>query len=294
MAVFDCCSFLNENDLYEIRLNQHWDFVDKFIVIEVGETHTGLKKTLNFDHERFKPYASKLVYVTFDNFAEEIAKYPELVDSVARNAANPGQHSDDWIRCYFQDNYIVKILSDLGATDSDIVYISCLDEIIRKESFYQGLERFNDPNALFNGLRPAFYFHLYLYAYKFNLLHKDWRSYYAGLMTEFGNFKKILPASIRHQGISTHPNIQDGGWHFTFLDNTDGEMVLEKQRSWAHSKDQYPGQKTKFDHTTKEEALARFFHDYPVTLVEVKEGTHPSYIVNNLEKFQNFIFKGTL
>jgi len=31
MAVYDCCLFFNENDIYEIRLNQHWDFVDKFI-----------------------------------------------------------------------------------------------------------------------------------------------------------------------------------------------------------------------------------------------------------------------
>lgn len=293
MAVFDCCSFLNENDLYEIRLNQHWDFVDKFIVIEVGETHTGLKKSLNFDHDRFKPYASKLVYVTFDNFPEEIAKYPELLDSVTLNAANPEQHSDDWIRCHFQDNYIFKILSDQGATDNDIVYLSCLDEIIRKESYYQCLEHFNTP-GLFNGLRPIFYFQLYLYAYKFNLLHKSCENHYAGIMTEFGNFKKILPASMRHRSIRTHPNIQNGGWHFTFLDNTDGEMVLQKQRSWAHSRDQYPGQKMKFDHTTKEEAVERFFQDYPVTLVDIKEGTHPSYIVNNLEKFQNFIFKGTL
>ena len=282
MAVFDCCSFLNENDLYEIRLNQHWDFVDKFIVIEVGETHTGLKKSLNFDHERFKPYASKLVYVTFDNFTEEIAKHPELLDSVTLNAANPEQHSEDWIRCHFQDNYIFKILSDLGATDNDIVYLSCLDEIIKKEAFYQGLERFSTLE-LFNDLRPILYFQLYLYAYKFNLLHKSWEHHYAGIMTEFGNFKKILPANIRH-----------GGWHFTFLDNTDGEMVLQKQRSWAHSRDQYPGQKMKFDHTTKEEAVERFFHDYPVTQVDIKEGTHPSYIVNNLEKFQNFIFKGTV
>ena len=192
-----------------------------------------------------------------------------------------------------QDNYLFKILTDLDATDSDVVYVSCLDEIIRKEAFYQGLERFNT-SELFNGLRPTFYFQLYLYAYKFNLLHKGWENHYAGLMTEFGNFKKMLPASIRHQGIRTHSNIQDGGWHFTTLDDTDGEKVLNKYRSWAHSRDQYPGQETKFNYTTKEQALNRFFQDYPVTLVDIKEGTHPSYIVNNLEKFQNFIFKGTL
>jgi len=294
MAVYDCCSFLNENDLYEIRLNQHWDFVDKFIVVEAQETHTGLDKPLKFDHERFKPYAEKLVYVSFDNFNDEIAKYPEFIDDVTLRAANPEQNRDDWIRCYFQDNYAIKILNDLGAKDDDIVYRSCLDEILRKEAFYEGLERFKDKTTLYNGLRPIFNFHFYLYAYKLNLLHMGQDQHYAGQMTEFGTYKKVLPASIRHLRITTHPNIQNGGWHFTFLDNTDGEMVLEKQRSWAHSKDQYPGQKTKFDHVTKEEAVERFFHDYKVKLVDITDDTHPPYLVKNLEKFKNCIYQGTL
>ena len=42
MSVYDCTMFLNENDLFEIRINEHWDFIDKFILIEANETHTGL------------------------------------------------------------------------------------------------------------------------------------------------------------------------------------------------------------------------------------------------------------
>lgn len=293
MTVYDCCSFLNENDLFEIRINQHWDFVDKFIVVEACETHTGLRKPLNFDHKRFEPYASKLIYVSFDNFNEEINKYPELIDQTTIDAATPSQQQDDWIRCYFQDNYIIKILNELGATDSDVVYRSCLDEIISKEAFEIAMKRFEDPK-LYDGLRPISYFNLYLYAYKINLLHRHHTQHYAGIMTEFGNFKKVLPASIRHLGLSTHPIIPDAGWHFTFLDNTDGEMVLAKQRSWAHSRDVRPGEKVKFENTTKEEAVAKFFIDYNPTLVPITRETHPPYIVNNLDKFQNLIYNGTI
>jgi hypothetical protein len=295
MTVFDFCSFLNENDLYEIRLNQHWDFVDKFIVVEVGETHTGLNKELKFDHKRFEPYASKLHYVTFDNFQDEINQYPELLDDTATANRGAAQESDDWTRCYFQDNYLVKILNDLGATDDDIVYASCLDEIIKKEAFEKCMESFNNKTIKYqHDLRPIFFFHLYLYAYKFNLLHKHWTDHYAAIMTEVGNFKKILPASIRHHSIMTHKQIPDAGWHFTFLDPTEGELVLEKQRSWAHSKDKYIGKKTKFDHTTTEEALERFFHDYPVTKVSITDQTHPKYIVDNIDKFKNLIYNKEL
>jgi hypothetical protein len=68
-------------------------------------------------------------------------------------------------------------------------------------------------------------------------------------------------------------------------------MVLEKQRSWAHSKDVYAGMKRKFDHVTKEEAIERFFNDYDVKEVEIVEETHPKYIIDNLDKYENYIYK---
>jgi beta-1,4-mannosyl-glycoprotein beta-1,4-N-acetylglucosaminyltransferase len=283
--------FLNENDLFEIRLNTHWNFVDKFIVVEAGETHTGLKKPLKFDHARFEKYKEKIVYVSFDNFADEIQKYPELLDQVATANKGPYMASDDWTRDHFQFNYLFKVLQDLGAQDSDKVYLSCLDEIVKPEAIEIALQIFEDNGSLYGGLRPVIGFLLDLYAYKFNLLHKPWTEHCAGLITEVGNFKKMLPATIRERGIFTHSNIGNAGWHFTFIDPTDGERVLEKQRSWAHSRDVIPGQKTKFDHSTKEEALERFFHDYPVMQVEVSEQTHPRYIVDNLDNLQNFIYK---
>lgn len=296
MAVYDCCCFLNENDLYEIRLNQHWDFVDKFIVIEAGETHTGRKKTLKFDHERFKPYASKIEYRSFDSFDEEISKYPHLVDTRTKSAYGTNENSKDWLRDHFQHNYITKVLDEIGAEDTDIAYISCLDEILKKSAFDYALPHFQDKNALYGpGLRPIFFLDMYLYAYKVNLLCLPWTQHYIGTITEVSNFKRILPATMRQASISTHGRIPDAGWHFTFLDNTEGEMVLEKQRSWAHSRDPMPeGEKLKYDNTTAEEALDKFFRDYKVTKVDITKDTHPQYLVDNIEKYKNLIYKGTL
>ena len=291
MTVFDCCMFYNENDLYELRLKTHWEFIDKFIVVEAGETHTGDDKPFNFDHERFAPYAEKLVYIKFDNFQDEINKYPELLDDIAVADRGSAMETDDWIRDHFQANYLYKVMTDLGAEDSDIVYISCLDEIIKPSAFKQAAEVFKEPGE-FQGLRPVFGFHYYLYVYKFNLLHKHWKDHVAGVITEYGNFKKILPTTIRDRGMATHPHIQDAGWHFTFLDDTEGEKVLAKQRAWAHSRDKYPGEKLKYDNATIEEALARMFKDYPHTVVEITAETHPQYIVDNIDKLQKFIYKG--
>ena len=294
MTVYDCCMFLNENDLYEIRLKTHWNFVDKFIVIEAGETHTGDPKPFNFDQERFKKYADKLIYVKFDNFQDEINKYADLLlDEDCVRDRGPNMETDDWIRDHFQANYLYKILLDLRADDKDIVFISCLDELIKESAFYQALERFKGDET-YNGIRPVFSFHCNLYVYKFNLLHKHWTDHLAGMITEFGNFKKILPTTLRDRSISTHPHIENGGFHFTFLDNTDGEKVLTKQKSWAHSRDVYHGQKIKYDNQSVDEALERLFRDYPNKLVDITEETHPKYIVDNLSEYSQYIYEPLL
>jgi beta-1,4-mannosyl-glycoprotein beta-1,4-N-acetylglucosaminyltransferase len=293
MTVFDCTMFHYENDLYEIRLNSHWDFVDRFIVIEAGETHTGRKKDkLNFDHKRFEKYSEKLTYVSFDNFQDEINKYPELLDEFTIRNRGPHCQNDDWIRDHFQHNYLVKVMRELGAKSEDIVYISCLDEMIRKSAFEESLKRFEQPGLDNMGFRPIFSFHLYLYVYKFNLLHKHWKNHIAGMITEYGNLEKMHPATIRGLGISNCPHIQNGGWHFTFLDKSDGELVLEKQRSWAHSRDKFQGRaNVYYENKTKEEAVKQLLEHYPHQLVEVLPETHPPYIVDNLDNFQHFIYK---
>ena len=151
MTVYDCFPFFNENDLLELRLNQHWDFVDKFIITEAGETHTGLKKPFNFDHNRFEKYKSKIKYVTFNSFEEEIAAHKDLLDKHSLQDREPqGQNTHDWIRDHFQGNYPVKILRELEAQDTDIIFSSALDEILSNEGFEKGLQIFEDKDKLYH------------------------------------------------------------------------------------------------------------------------------------------------
>jgi beta-1,4-mannosyl-glycoprotein beta-1,4-N-acetylglucosaminyltransferase len=300
MSVYDCCQFFNENDIFEIRLNQHWDFVDKFIVVEAGETHTGLKKPLNFDHKRFEKYKSKIEYRSFDSFAETMQKFPAYNCTLGRQIH--GNH-DDWSRDHFQANYTVKVLEEIGARDSDIVYLASADEMIKQSAFEESLRRFQNPNEIFvgydtqsgrqivGGLRPVFGFHMFMYVYKLNLLR--FTDIVAGMITEFSNFKKIMPATIRSLSLTTHSHIKDGGWHLSYMDNGDGEMVLAKHHSWAHARD--PGGidgKRRFDTANKYESVQLLNREHPATMVPILAETHPKYIVDNLDKFSNYILHG--
>jgi len=304
MAVYDITWFLNENDILEIRLNEHWNFVDKFIVVEAGQRHTGLPKPFYFDHERFKPYASKLEYVKFDDFDVEMAKYPELL---AREGMAP--HHPDWARDGFQNNYPLKKLKELGAKDDDIVFVSCCDEIIHERAFKEAMTRFEDKQSLYlayefttgrprlDGFRPLFFFDCRYYIYKFNI----WAGHNVtvGYITEYSNFSKMTPSDLRAWCLSTHPTIVDGGWHLSYMDNTDGEMVLEKHKSWAHARDATESifGKMRFDSESKEESLKIMFGEFnPRTphgtqVVPITPETHPKYLLDNLDKFKDFILK---
>tara|TARA_R110002020_G_scaffold65002_1_gene171981 strand:- start:365 stop:1309 length:945 start_codon:yes stop_codon:yes gene_type:complete len=305
MTVYDCTLFWNENDLYELRLNQHWEFVDKFIVVEAGETHTGNKKSFNFDHKRFEKYKSKIIYAKFNSFQEEIQKYPELLDNHSVYDRSPnGQYTEDWIRDHFQGNYPVKVLKDVGAEDDDIVYISALDEILNDQAFTKGkdfLLNNKDLHPLKVGnktaldvnhqpilMRPSFGFMLDMYVFKFNLFCK---SLGVAEMTQFSFLKKLLPSTIRSIGLYTHPNMENAGWHFSWLDDEEGKKVLQKQKNWAHSRDVLPNQKVKYTHTNIDEALERLFIDYEVEKVPLSPETHPSFLMNNLDKYKGYIYE---
>ena len=286
MAVYDCTMFFNENDLFEIRLNQHWDFVDKFIVVEAGETHTGLKKPYNFDQERFKPWASKIEYRTFDSFDEAISANPELIDSNTFSNRGSNKNYLDWSRDNFQYNYAHKVLAELNAKDDDIILQSCCDEIISRKTFDECVQRMQqDPTKDWN-----FMFQLTLYMFKFNVVHKSWqRTDTTGNLMPYRVYKQQLIGTRREHRICSDV-IGDAGWHFCTMDkNGDGSMIQEKFRSWGHSRDVEPGRKTKYE-LTKEEALERFFEDMAIEkVVEVSYDNHPAYIVDNQDKFADYI-----
>ena len=110
--IYDCFTFFNELDLLEIRLNVLNDVVDRFVLVEAGQTHTGKPKRLLYEENklRYSKFADKIIHVRIDSF--------------------PSGH-DAWWNENYQRNAIMQGLK--CAKDDDIVMISDLDEIPRPE-----------------------------------------------------------------------------------------------------------------------------------------------------------------
>jgi hypothetical protein len=115
--VVDACIFFNELDLLELRFQELWDVVDRFVVVEATWSHAGAPKPLFFEEnrERFAPYAEKVVSHA-------------LTDPPIAAARDPAGRAVLESR---QRDAIGAALLPLRLSGRDVVLVSDVDEIPR-------------------------------------------------------------------------------------------------------------------------------------------------------------------
>ena len=118
MKIIDCTSFYNEHLMYEIRLNILNDKVDKFIVTESTYSHSGQKKTLNFDINNYPKFKDKIIYIIID-------KEPEGI--VPENDDPSLQRSNSLKRIALSYDECLKKLEKFE--ENDLIMLSDNDEI---------------------------------------------------------------------------------------------------------------------------------------------------------------------
>ncbi len=106
--IYDCFIFFNELDLLLIRLEELYDSVDYFVLVEAEDTFRGKDKPLHFHENRalFARYSDKIIYVKLEKT----------------------DFADPWDRERWQRNQIMRGLK--GCSQKDIIIISDLDEFI--------------------------------------------------------------------------------------------------------------------------------------------------------------------
>ena len=252
--------FYDEELLLDIRFNILDKYVDFFVIVESEHFHNGKKRQLKFDINKFKKFESKIIYLIIENFPEKLS---------------------NWERENFQRNYIINGLSSAGA--DDYVIISDVDEI---------------PDLTKINILGNFKFSVFeqkMYYYKINLLNKTNPFWYGSRVCK----KKYLksPQWLRSQKIKKYPFwkfnkikwniIKNGGWHFSFLMSP--EEIKKKLASFAHS--EYNNRKytnlKKIENSIKNKTD---LFDRPILYEKIIfDKTFPDYVVNNKEKFKDWI-----
>ena len=72
--------FFDEEVLLEFRLNYLNEFVDNFVIVESTYTHSGRKRKLLFDINKFKKYKNKITYVVVSQEPPGLKKIYESDD----------------------------------------------------------------------------------------------------------------------------------------------------------------------------------------------------------------------
>lgn len=209
-CVFDCLPFNNELDILEIRLNELYDVVDRFIIVEAKETHSGKPKELVFDAntKRFEKFLHKITY-------KVIEKFPDY-SHLSWNDAN-------WSREQYQRNYILEALRD--CQDNDFVIISDADEIPKASTVKMITQ---------GSIANEYALQMDLYYYNFNTKAADkWEE---AKIATYEVVKKKSPCGLRYSNESLI--MADGGFHFSYFGNI--KDIIKKIENTAHQEYNQP------------------------------------------------------
>lgn len=277
MAVFDAFQFFDELELLDIRLHELSPVVDKFVLLESPITFTGHSKPLYYEENKklFSEFEDKIIHiVVYDTPISTEDCKKSISDADKLWLGNTYQLEDAWIRERFQRNALMRYLQ--WAEPNDIIILSDADEIVRASIVGQLEEIIVDGS---------------------NAVEQRLNSYYLNLrctnMPWWGSKiirRKFMPSSMSELRFHTPASklIYNGGWHFTFFGGI--ERIQKKVKSFSHTEFDNP------DILNPDNINYRLAHHLDVLgrLYEYEEipmDDLPKYVLDNLDKFDKFIYK---
>lgn len=264
MKIFDCFTFYNEFDLLEIRLEEMWDTVDHFVIVEANSTHQNNQKSffLKDNWERYSKYHNKIRHIMVNDMP---------------------MHSDTWVNEKFQRRAIGRGLTDLES--DDLVIVSDLDEIPRASIVDYLRNNLTEDRCVL---------HIPMHCFRFNLLMIQPFAMHGKIMITKG---KAFTDAQRERELTVSNTIlrlAHAGWDFSYLGNTD--FAKNKIKNFAHAETNISRIVDNLDvdemiknkvFLNKENGAERF--EYVVL-----NNYYPKVIIENQEKYKDFIIPGAV
>ncbi len=281
ICIYDAFIFFNELELLELRLSILDPYVDYFVIVEATETFSGKPKALVYEEnkERFKKWAHKIIHhVTRDtptSFYDAKVRLAETSDPLEANilhtaltSSNVPQGATHWLREFYQKECIKKAL--IGLNDTDICYISDIDEI------------WNPETSINYESSAVFKFKQLVYTYYLNNRSSEpWSGTFAT------QYKNIRTNSLNHLDSAhqtSYTYVKNGGWHFTNMGGA--ERIRTKLESYGHQEFNTPGIKTRIEEQmqSNKDFIGRQFKFW------TDEKDLPEYLKEHKEQYKN-LFK---
>ncbi len=271
MKIYDCFSYWDEDLLLDLRFNILNEYVDYFVIAEGDKTWQNNYKKLRFDIDKFPKFKKKIIYIPVEDMPDG---------------------DDPYVRENFQRNAILRGL--VSTSEDDLIIISDLDEIPNPET----INKFNK-NMQYAVFKQNHYY------YKINLQSTKNPYWYGSRMC----IKKFLksPQWLRNLKFKKRPFwridkfrlnniIENGGWHFCNLKNA--EQLLYKYKNLCETNDPYHFKEKidkKYLQIDEIQKKINSGNDIigrdEVYRTSKIDKTFPNYILDNLEKYKEWITK---
>ena len=293
MKIFDCTNYFNEDVIYGLRLEILDKYVDKFIVAESLYSHSGQRKKLNFDINKYPKFKSKIHYIVVENEPQDIIK----LDGLPYDHAQGMKRMNSLKRIKQQYDVLREGIKD--AQNDDLIILSDCDEI-------PNLENLNKVNS-----KQIIIFKQLLFYYKFDLHHNAMTWYGSkgclkkDLLT-FNWLRNIKNKTYNFWRIDTFFSknkymnvkiIENGGWHFTNIKSPEdihmklsnygehnefemSDIDLAKMSKLVKEKKVY------FNHNLDKSNPNKY--SYGHELVKINKNLLPKFLVDNYLKFKDW------
>tara|TARA_Y100000768_G_C23873493_1_gene631612 strand:- start:85 stop:975 length:891 start_codon:yes stop_codon:yes gene_type:complete len=295
MKIFDCFMFYDEDLIADLRFNILNQYVNEFIVVESKYTHSGEKRELLFNINKYPNFKNKINYIVLENEPENLEK---VYDDDTGDKKNSKYIMNALKRENYHRNEISKGLTK--ASPEDLILISDVDEIPNLSKL--------DINKISNEI---ILFKQNFYYYKFNLKLED-MPWYGTKACKFKILKS--PQWLRNVKDKKYPfwridvlfsnkkylnikHIDNGGWHFSNM-KTPAD-IEKKMRTYLHHReyDINPLGKKKIEEIMK--SKKSIYNLRADMKTEKFDGTQnlkptdgselPDFIKANIKKYSNWI-----
>ena len=287
--------FYDEDLIAELRFNILNQYINEFIVVESKYTHSGEKRELLFNINKYPNFKNKINYIVLENEPDNLEK---VYDDDTEDKKNSKYIMNALKRENHHRNEISKGLTK--ASSEDLILISDVDEIPNLSKL--DINKINNEIILF---KQNFYY------YKLNLKLED-MPWYGTKACKFKILKS--PQWLRNIKDKKYPfwrvdvlfsdkkylnikHIEDGGWHFSNM-KTPAD-IEKKMRTYLHHReyDINPLGKKKIEEIMK--SKKSIYNLRADMKTEKFDGTQnlkptdgselPDFIKANIKKYSNWI-----
>jgi beta-1,4-mannosyl-glycoprotein beta-1,4-N-acetylglucosaminyltransferase len=195
--------FFNELDILRVKLEENFNVIDYFVLVESNLTFSGKKKEYIFDlnKDSFSEYLSKIIHIKLNQRSLRCAWKNESV----------------------QRNYIKVILEGLVLEDSDTIIHTDCDEIIHNKVIKE---------IITNGMKENIYA-LDLDVYYYDLTHKScelWNQKAKVFKYSLLKNENVSVSLIRNGDASVYH--KKAGWHLSYFGGEN--KIKEKINAYSH------------------------------------------------------------